>query len=80
LLEFFNTVYIFPSSCTESHISAFFPAYNAPFSKLLSFDSLSVKYKSYSSATDDISVLNFASPAFPIIPLSPVNVAIVTPC
>ena len=73
-------MYIFPSSCIESYINAFFPAYNAPSSKLLSFESLSVKYKSYSSATADSSVLNFASPAFPIIPLSPVNVAIVTPC
>ena len=71
---------MFPSSCTELYIKAFFPAYNAPSSKFLSSESLSVKYKSYSSATADNSVLNFASPAFPIIPLSPVNVAIVIPC
>ena len=71
---------MFPSSCTESYIRAFFPAYNAPSSKFLSFEVLSITYKSYSSATADNSVLNFASPAFPIIPLSPVSVAIVTPC
>ena len=70
---------MFPSSLTESYISAFFPAYSAPSSKFLSCENLSVKYNSYSSATADNSVLNFASPAFPIVPLSPVNVAIVTP-
>jgi len=73
-------VYIFPSSWTESYINAFFPAYNAPSSKFLSSESLWIKYRSYSSATADSSVLNFASPALAIVPLSPVKVAIVTPC